>query len=769
MAAAALVSSILQQLTAITIKNARQELKLVTDVEKELGKLESNFKAIHCVLEDAEEKQIVQKSVKLWLERLKEVSYGMEDVLDEWETAIIKLNIDGAEKVYVRRKVRSCFSCFASCRQIVRRHDIAAKIKEINEDLDVIAKEKIMYQLARSSEIKQPIRLESTSFVDVSRLHGRDEVKNQIVSTLLGGNAIQTISIVGMGGIGKTAIAQLIYNDNEVLAHFNHIIWVCVSDIFDPNKIARAILRGLYRDSTNSFQNLISLQDVLTQICEKIRSAKFLLVLDDVWTDHEQDWEPLMAAFQQGMPGSRILITTRKESVATGMGSSQVFPLKELSDKVCWLILSQLAFIGKDNDLCENLDDIGREIAKKCKGLPLAAKTLGGLLRQKKTKNEWKNVLNSEIWKLNVAQEYIFTPLLLSYYDLPSQIRPCLLYCAIFPKDFDILSVQLIKHWNAHGYLNSYENLGRGEEEKGKEYFNCLASRSFFQGFEKDIHGNISVCKMHDIVHDFVQSLTNEEIVEVEVDSSDLCSKKARHLRVTIVKNDQFPTPIHGIEKLRSLVPIGEPCDVTGEALRALFRGAKSLRLLEFGLDWFWNPVKVTEIPNEISKLIHLRYINLSGSDKLKQLPEGVCELHNLQYLHLFCCKCLEKLPDGIGNLMNLRSLYTVGCDNLEQYPKGIGRLQSLRQLTPVRARIEGNDTKEFSVGDLENLDLLRGFLQIRLVGNVVNKEEFKRAKLHNKIHLNQLNIDLKQCGTRDLDAFIQALNAPPSLRIEFN
>ncbi|XWS30461.1 hypothetical protein CRYUN_Cryun24cG0119700 [Craigia yunnanensis] len=152
----ALVSSIIQLPVKVIDENARQELRLVTGVEKEVNKLESNLKAIQCVLEDAEEKQIVQKSIKLWIERLKEVAYDMDDVLDEWNTAILKLKIDGVESFYVKKKVCSFLSCFAGCRQVVRRHDIATKIKEINEDVDVIAKDKDMYQLTKSSETKQP-------------------------------------------------------------------------------------------------------------------------------------------------------------------------------------------------------------------------------------------------------------------------------------------------------------------------------------------------------------------------------------------------------------------------------------------------------------------------------------------------------------------------------------------------------------------------------------------------------------------------------------
>ncbi|XP_022775511.1 putative disease resistance protein RGA3 [Durio zibethinus] len=400
--AKALASSMSEQLIAISTKIARQELKLVTDVEKEVEKLDSNFKAIRNTLEEAEQRQIVEKNVKVWLEKLKEVSCDMERLLDEWRTALSKLQTDPELDVSAsipKRKKTSLTSWVSSCRQVVWHRDIANKIKRINERLDEIAKQKDRYHLTKT---KQYSRVESTSFIDVSKLHGRDEIKKEIVEILLNGTSeegcIQTISLVGKRGIGKTALAQLIFNDQKVQAHFNkNVKWVWVSERFDPNKIARAILGILDKDSADNLQNPIPLQDVLTKISEKIGSAKFLLVLDDVWTDRDEDWEPLEAVLQQNKSGSKILVTTRKESVATRMESSRVFRLKELSDEVCWLILSQSAFKGKGNELRKNLEDIGREIAKKCKGSPHVAKTLGRLLRKENTRSEWQNILNSQI------------------------------------------------------------------------------------------------------------------------------------------------------------------------------------------------------------------------------------------------------------------------------------------------------------------------------------------------------------------------------------
>ncbi|XVF30985.1 hypothetical protein REPUB_Repub16aG0106300 [Reevesia pubescens] len=781
--AEAIVSTILEKLKTITIEKASDAWRLVTGVEKEVKRLESNFEAIKHELEDAEERQYSDKRLKHWLERFKQVSYDMEDVLDDWKTALQELQTpDEAETnttTFVPKYWKVCdpfVSCFSfGSDQLVRRHDIATRIKEINEELEQIVKDKANFELIKR-EIKEAKRSEFTSFVDVSELLGRDAVKEDIIRILQCGtseeewscNNIPTICIVGMGGIGKTALAQLIYNDPTIQTHFNNRVWVSVSEPFDQIQVAKAILGGLDHDST-ILQKLVQLplEILLHEIREKIEGNKFLFVLDDVWTDRAQDWEHLKAIFRYGKPGSWILVTTRKESVARQMDSSHDFNLKELSEEMCWLILAQKAFTGRNKISCENLEDIGREIAKKCKGLPLAAKTLGGLLQDKPRREEWQNVLKSEIWKSDFAQE-IFKPLLLSYYDLPSTIRQCLLYCAIFPKNYGIGKDELIQHWMAQGYLNSDENFWR--ELKGEDYLNCLASRSFFQDFDKDADGNIVYCKMHDLLFDVVQFLSKCDFLMEEVDSVenltlDLSSRNSHHLMLGFVDGSYFPESIYGAEKFRSLVAASHKllgAIATSEALQNLFGRSKRLRLLEF--DSFYLDVK--EIPNEIGNLIHLRYLSLKYCSGIENLPEAVCELRNLQSLNLQQCHNLKKLPVGIGKLINLRYICTKDCGGLTYYPKGISNLTSLIGLSGmIKMRADCNDADEFSIGDLEKLNLLRGNLHVELRGNGIDWDEAKRAKLHNKIHLKGMDIWICSPSIKQ-EEVLSALNPPSNLPI---
>ncbi|GKU96993.1 hypothetical protein SLEP1_g10173 [Rubroshorea leprosula] len=248
----ALVSTILQQITTIIYEGALEEVRLLRGVKEDLRNLKNNLTSIRALLKDAEEKQISDEPVKLWLHRLREESLDMEDALDEWRTVLSYRQTDGAEEnaSFLQRKVCVFLRCFSF--HPVRYRGIALNIKEINGRLDKIAEDKVRYQLTSMPINKLPRQEESKSFIDESSLLGRDDVKNEIISHLLyetskekEDSPIQTISVVGIGGIGKTALAQLVYNDENVKQHFTCRVWTCVSDIFDESKVAKSIIVGL--------------------------------------------------------------------------------------------------------------------------------------------------------------------------------------------------------------------------------------------------------------------------------------------------------------------------------------------------------------------------------------------------------------------------------------------------------------------------------------------------------------------------------------------
>ncbi|KAM2925615.1 hypothetical protein FF1_043108 [Malus domestica] len=572
-------------------------------------------------------------------------------------------------------------------------------------------------------------------------IFGREQEKEVLVSKLLNESCqeergLLVIPIVGMGGMGKTTLAQQAFNDENVKACFKIKIWVCVSEPFDEIKIAKAIIEGVRATPPNSDE----LETLLQCIFKSIEGKKFLLVLDDVWTEDERKWEKLkLPLIQSGDCGSRILVTTRKQKVADMMGApTHTIYLERLSEQNCLSIFNRMAFYNRDKDGV--LEAIGEEIAKKCKGLPLAAKTLGSLMHYKKTRIEWQEVLHNKIWDLEEVEQQVFQPLLLSYFDLAHAVKRCILYCVIFPKDHLINKDDLIELWMSQDYLYS-----KGNTEKeiiGQRFFDNLAMRSFFQDFQED-ERNIMWCKMHDIVHDFLQYLTQHECLTMEVKGGNSTIKplgdKIRHLTLMLAPKGPLSCVSFSSYDLRTLATFNSQLNVVDSTLISQLKHLRTLKLSHNSIE---------ELPEKIGELVHLRFIDLSYNP-LKKLPNGVCNLYNLQTLRLDGCWRLESLPQSMGKLINLKHLYVYYCWKLKYLPKGIGRLTNLRRLDlcPIGGG-KGND-EAFKLGDLRNLDQLHE-LGIKIDGEVevAAGEGEKASPLGNKQQLSKLTVRFVGCGS---------------------
>ncbi|KAB5532313.1 hypothetical protein DKX38_018983 [Salix brachista] len=673
---------------------------------------------------------------------------------------------DAEENIHNQQKIRCSFlgsPCFG-CNQVVQRRDIALKIKAVSEKLDEIAKEKARhgFELYKATDHELQ-RLTSTSLVDESSVCGRDDEKKIVISMVLAESSqeardVDVISLVGLGGIGKTTLAQLAFNDAKVTTHFEKKMWVCVSEPFDEVSIAKAILEQL----EGSTPNLVELQSLLPRVSQSINGKRVLLVLDDVWTEDHRQWERLKPSLAGCARGSRILVTTRKGAVAKMMGTNHRIDIETLSDDACRSIFNHVAFHERSKDECERLTDIGNKIASKCKGLPLAAKVLGGLMQSKRTREEWEDVLSSELWRLDEVdkdqvEKKIFLPLLLSYYDLPSVVRRCFLYCVVFPKDYEMSKDELVKMWMAQGYLKGTGN--RDMEVVGGYYFQVLAARSFFQDIKEYRREDLRF-KMHDIVHDFAQYMTENECLTVDGNNLgeatvETLIERVRHLSMMLSRETSFPSSIHRAKGLRSLLirsSTGDPW--LGAALPDAIKQLTCIR----SLDLSWSSIK--EIPKEVGKLIHLRHLNLEVCRELVSLPETMCDLCNLQSLDVFLCSSLKELPLAIGKLIKLRHL-CIDSSGVAFMPKGIERLTCLRTLDCFMVcGGDENESKAANLRELKNLDHIGGSLVIgNLQGGI---EDTAEAQLKNKKRL--LCLDLCFCNNHEDDNLIEVLQPPSDL-----
>ncbi|XP_026657357.2 putative disease resistance RPP13-like protein 1 [Phoenix dactylifera] len=723
-------------------------------VLKDLEKLGRTLKRIQAVLHDAEEREIREESVKLWLKELKEVAYQADDVLDEYHYEELRGQATG-------RASRNEKGGVGGDQEEVSILDgMGDKIREIGKRFDEISEDRERLRLreedGKRRDLGAPYRAPTSHIVDESSIYGREHDMQEVINLLFSKgveNGISVVPIVGKGGLGKTTIAQLVYSDRKVKQYFNLTGWVCVSDDFDVPRLTKAILESLTRRSCDLTQ-LSTLQDTLK---EEVKGKSVLLVLDDVWNEQQSRWESLRSPFV-GAKSVRIIMTCRNDSVAEIMQTVHPYHPNCLSPEQSWSLFRHYAFDGRDPEEQPRLADLGEQIVKRCSGLPLAVKSIESLLRSTADEDSWMDVIQSYLWEVDEDMNEILPVLRLSYSRMPAHLKPCFVYCSMFPKDYEFDKDELVRLWMVQGYIQTSGGRRR-MADIGNEYFNDLQRRSFFDSYR-------SKFKMHDMIHDLAKSIARDECGAIVNKKLPSLPDEVRHLYVGVGDEEEFVKSLrsHNFSALRTLLLWDGYRDQT--VILEIIKNLPLLRCLRT-LEFCWE--REDEIPDLLSNLKHLRYLRIK-SHNIEKVPELVCLLYHLQILELDC-QNLAELPDGLGNLTNLRSfkrlpgtvcqlrnsqmLVPDGYTYLQELPSGIESLTRLRHLQIAKGQILclpagiGKLTKlqrflgcykvQGGIGVLKDLVNLQGFLIISRLRNLVNIENARDAGLKHKHKLEGL------------------------------
>ncbi|KAM4077862.1 hypothetical protein ACJW30_12G172100 [Castanea mollissima] len=646
MAAETFVFNIAQKVLEKLGSLAFQEARLIWGAESDLGRFEKTLSTVKAVLLDAEEQQVHNQELTVWLGQLKEVFYDAQDVLDEFECEALRRQVVEMQGSTIRKVSRF----FSSSNPLVFRTKMAHKVKDIRARLDEVAADRAKFHLSPRSDDRHVVRGRemSHSFVQASDVIGRGQDRDKIVESLMDpsdGQSISVVPVVGIGGLGKTALAKLVFNDERVKEHFELKCWVCVSDEF----VLKQLLVKMIKSITNENRSDLDEEQLQVLLRNNLDGKKFFLVLDDVWNEDRGKWFELKNLLMGGVNGSKILVTTRSSAIASMMGTTSPYNLEGLLHQECLSLFIKWAFDEGKERQHTNLVEIGDAIVKKCKGVPLAVKSLGSLLYSKLDERDWLFVRDNEMWKLNRKEGDIFSVLQLSYNQMPSYLKQCFAFISLFPKDFEFNTFHLIPLWMANGLLQS-PNENQEPEDIGNQYVDELYSRCFLQDYI-DL-GYMREFKIHDLAHDLALSSAQSECLIINCQIQNI-SKKAWHLSYTD-NTWQNENALKCLQKSKSLRTILSVVEGVGPSTKSFVDSCVSkfryLRVLDLSDSSF------EVLPSSIGTMKHLRLLYLSRNCRIHKLPNSICKLQNLQVLSLKGCEKLEELPKDIRYLIRLRN-----------------------------------------------------------------------------------------------------------------
>uniref|UniRef100_A0ACD5VBF1 Uncharacterized protein n=1 Tax=Avena sativa TaxID=4498 RepID=A0ACD5VBF1_AVESA len=713
----------------------------VLHLQRGLQHLKDSLPAMYNLIDGAEWRSHEHCVAEL-LPKLKDAVYDADDLLDEFRWYEMKVELEGnASKSHFTDFFTTVIQGNSN-----KLNDIQGRLDHLSSQLEKMGLHGVAPRFDKS------VRPETSSLPNETKIFGRDNdlklvigslgvptnskrkratssviasTSTSLSNTVSNESRIQSLSvlpIVGIGGVGKTTLAQHICSHKEVKSHFELRIWICVSDDFDVKRLTKEVIQSCTGKKA-TVDNLDSLQHALSN---HVKNKRILIVLDDMWDDALKEngdcWKRFCAPLKSAQEGSMMLVTTRCPNVAEGVHTMKPVILEGLEENEFWKFFKLCAFGSESSNNDPELERIGRCILPKLKGSPLAAKTLGRILRMNLQESRWNRILESELWKLPQEATEILPALRLSYMYLPFHLKQCFSFCAVYPKDYKFRKEDLAEIWVAEGFVEP-----QGDDpiqDIGCQYFEDLVARSFFQ---KVTGGYV----IHDLLHDMAQKVSEHDcFILRNKNDFDKVPLNVRH--IFIHPSSDFDNSnllsLCKHTKLRTLICKKQSGNKKSSVMDNWCTKLPRIRVMSCA--------STNELPDSIGSSKHLRYLKITKGRALS-IPPTFCQLYNLQILDVKTCK-IESLPDGFSNLRNLKRFVSQGFS-----------------YNPVSLCIVDAD-EQIGVKLVENLNKFGEHL---VLSNVEDKAE---AKLKNKKYFYKLTLNWT---FHSMSQIIQPDVAPKSFR----
>ncbi|XP_077221999.1 uncharacterized protein LOC143855827 [Tasmannia lanceolata] len=559
--------------------------------------------------------------------------------------------------------------------------------------------------------------------------HGQESYEETLWRCLHDEN-YSMVCVHGMGGVGKTTLMKTINNKLVGTRDFDVVIWVTVSKDLNIERTQLAIgsklglLFGGDEDQESRGRKIFA----------RLKNSRYVLLLDDLWEEIILD--------DVGIPKPdkvnkcKIVLSTRFLRVSNDMDVDMQFKVKILGDEEAWNLFDE-----KTGEVVHlpDIQALAVEVVKECGGLPLAIITVGRAMRGKERKKVWLDALRalkeSAVPEIDGMEPKVFRSLKLSYDCLEEDnIKPCFLYCALYPEDTEIYVPELVEYWTMEGFANNVDNL-EDASNKGHRIIERLKDACLLEVLVEDY------VKMHDLIRDLAIWITSSSMKEGPkfLVKAGMGLKEAPKEnmwegveRVSLMRNqiERLPTR----PNCPTLVSLFlQQNDVLRTIPSSFFELMPQLRVLDLSY------THIESLPMSLSSLVNLRALILRNCHSLMKVPP-LGHLKHLQFLNLRACDGIRELPQGIGELVNLESLDLSYLSRVTTIPcTTICSLSSLEELsmigTPIKWAKEGgledvNEGTGYSVAEQATLTHLYS-LDITVTDiDCLSQDSFHRRQL---------------------------------------